>query len=238
MITAAKLIRDSLIFAGVIDQDEIEIDQYAANGLNFLNRILSQWGALSIYIPYPTFITIPLVPDVYEYAVTPVITQIMEGNITFSNNPSVLLTNINIATDKDDNLSNYQITKNIPRSVYLSPEQYFADPINQILGSKIRVFPTPNDNFTLNMLVKYELGKVSLTQELTGYPDWFIKPLSYQLTKDLSLFYRTKMSPEFEIEHERLMVELKAANPIDMSINLLNPFKVIRPFRPWGYYVR
>ena len=62
-----------------------------------------------------------------------------------------------------------------------------------------------------------------------------MKPLKYQLTKDLSDYFETLLSDRFMLEYDRLMVDMKAANQKDMTVINKNPFNNFgRRFRPWG----
>ena len=231
---AGTLVRRSYVLAGIVDvMDELE-SYYAIEGINSLNEIISSWGGLGIYIPYESTLTLPLQVGVSEYIVTPVIAQFLKGNIKYG-------ANISAVTDlRQANLKQYNLFSNtfsgIPSLVYISGEKVVVNAQTGELGSKLIFAPTPSSNYTATITLKYVLDRVSLTDQLNQFPDYYQKPLEFQLAKDLSLRFKTKMSDLFMDEYTKIMDNLMASNPIDMTVNVYNEFYSNRAFKPWNSY--
>jgi len=238
-IIAGELIREAYKLASVLGQSEEPQGFYSIEGLNFLNEIISQWGALGVYIPYDSKLELVLQQGVATYEVTPVIAELLEGNITTpgsSPGRSELLSVLRIATPKEANLFQNNITSR-PEFMYLRREQTVIDDLTGELGSTLEFYPIPDSGYTATLLLKFQLKIVNMTDPLNQFPDYYLKPLRYQLAKDLSALYKTELPPAFFDEYERLMTELKATNPSDLTIQNTNPFLNRRPFRPYNYYV-
>jgi len=230
---AGDVIREAYLLAGVLAQGQEPEGFYAIRGLLYLNQILSQWGKQNVYVPYSSTLTIPILPTVYQYIVKPVIIEIQEGNVTSSNGT---LTNINISTPKEANLFNYVNGSSArPQSVFLSQEQVFPDPTSSDLGSKILIYPKPNANYTLTLMVKYQLPEVTLFENMLNFPPYYMEPLIYELARKFINFFKTVPGATFNEDYEKLMLELKSSTPQDMSILVKNDFMPHRPFKPSGY---
>lgn len=232
MTVAAQIIRQAFILAHVFNPQEEPEGYQIAQGLIYLNDILSQWGSQGIYIPYFSQLSIAMIPNQYIYTVNQVIAQLLEANTTFPNNTKSF---IKIADDYDFNGFDYSVGVGRPSYVYLSKEQVFPDPSSSNLGSKLYVWPQPNTNYTLNLLLKYNLNQVKLVEELLEFPSYYFKPLKYQLALDISALNNTSLNQAFLDEYNRLMNDLKNTIPIDMAIKNDNPFYESRNYKNRNY---
>jgi hypothetical protein len=238
-IIAGELIRESFKLASVLGQDEEPQGSYAIEGLNFLNEIISQWGSLGVYIPYDSKLELTLQQGVSKYEISPVIAELLEGNITTTGNTPGSAERISVlefATPKEANLFQNNIISR-PQYVYLSRAKTVIDDITGELGSTLEFYPIPDSGYIANILLKYHLNIVKTTDTLDGFPDYYLKPLRYQLAKDLSALYKTELPPSFFDEYEKLIIELKSANPSDLTIQSSNPFLNRRAFKPYNYNV-
>jgi hypothetical protein len=238
-ITAGTLIRDAYLLASVLELSEEPQGFYATQGLISLNDVITQWGNIGIYIPYDSVYKITLQPGVATYTTRQVIVDINEGNITTPNSSDTnanLLTPLKLATLKERNLFNDNF-QGRPNLIYLERQQVILDNDQNSQGSQFTLYPTPDSSYDLTLNLKWELRFVNLFEQLVQFPNYYLKPLKYQLAKDFSDLYKTVLPPQFFEEYNRLMQELKATNPSDMSIQNSNPFLERRPFRPRSYYV-
>jgi hypothetical protein len=238
-ITAGTLIRDAYLLASVLDLSEEPEGFYATQGLLTLNDVITQWGNIGIYIPYDSVYQITVQPGVATYTTRKVIVNISEGNIVTPNSSTTnsnLITPLKLATLKERNLfnNNYQGRPNL---IYLERQQVILNNDQNSEGSQYTLYPTPDSSYNLTLYLKWQLKFVSLFEQLVQFPDYYLKPLKYQLAKDFSDLYKTVLPPQFFEEYNRLMQELKATNPSDMTIQNSNPFLERRPFRPRSYYV-
>lgn len=234
MTSAAKIIREALVLAHVINPQEETEGYHITQGLTCLNELIAQWGNNGLYIPYFNQLSIQLTPNVYLYTTNKVISQILEANTTQDNNVKALM---KIADDVDFNAFDYTIGSGRPDFVYLSREQYFTDQTDDNLGSKLYVYPAPDSNYQLNLLLKYYLDQQTLFEEMLQFPPYFLKPLKYQLALDLANIYSSSLPQTFMSEYARLMMELKATIPIDMSLEADDPFYEYRNYSNRYYYV-
>ena len=233
---AGTLIRRAYVLARVIDISDEPESYYAAEGINALNEVISSWGALGIYVPYESTLELPLIIDVKDYIIPKVIAQFLKANTTGG-------TTVNTVNDlRQADLKQYNLfqrnAKGTPSLVYISGEKIVFDQQTGQLGSKLTFYPTPASNFICTMTLKYILDPVLITEELDMFPPYYLKPLEYQLAKDLSLRFKTKMSDLFFQEYEEQMSNLIASNKTDMTINIFNEFATNRSFKPWGSYAR
>ena len=238
-ITAGTLIRDAYLLASVLELAEEPQGFYATQGLISLNDVITQWGNIGIYIPYDSVYKITLQPGVQTYTTRQVIVDISEGNIQTPNSSETntnLITPLKLATLKERNLFNDNFRAR-PNLVYVEREQVILDNDQNSQGSKFTLYPTPDSSYDLTLYLKFELKFVSLFEQLVQFPNYYFKPLKYQLAKDFSDLYKTVLPPQFFEEYNRLMQELKATNPSDISLQNSNPFLERRPFRPRAYYV-
>lgn len=232
-ITAGDLIRNAMILAHVRDAEDENPSWVALQGIRFLNEIIAQWGSLGIYIPFFTRTSVPITQGVYQYTVQPVITEILEANITDLNN---VLNLVYVATDKQFNTWNFTTISGRPAWVYLDHVQVFPDPESSDLGSNIYLYPTPDQSYSLNLCLKNALNEIGYFEQLLEFPTYFMRPLRYELAKEFMVQYGTQVD-NFEPMYQKVMAELKAANPQDLSTQVLNPFQQGWRFRPWGTYV-
>lgn len=233
---ANTLIRRAYVLAQVIDVSDQPESYYAIEGINSLNEIIASWGSLGIYIPYESTLELPLLYNVYEYEITPVIAQLLKGNIK-GGSLNAIKQVLNFADLKQFNLFRNEIL-GIPTQCYLSGEKIVIDEQTGELGSKLTFWPTPSQNFDCTITLKYDLDQIKITDELNQFPNYYLKPLEYQLAKDLSLRFNTELSPLFFEEYERLMQDLIASNKTDMTINTPNELINLRSFKPnrWSNY--
>lgn len=234
MTTAAQLIREALTLAHISNpRDEIE-GYLISQGLTCLNDCIAQWGHQGIYIPYFNQLTINLIPNQYIYPSTKVIVQILEANTTQNDNVKSL---VRVADDFLFNEFDYTIGNGRPWAVYLSKEQFFPDPQNTSLGSQLYVYPSPDSQYQLNLLLKFELNQETLFDQMLQFPPYYLKPLKYQLALDLSNIANSSLPATFINEYNRLMNDLKATTPFDLSVKVDDPFYEYRNYNNRFYYV-
>lgn len=231
--TAAELIRQAYILAHVIDPNDEVAGYQQSLGIMYFNQILEELGASPEYVPYYTKTIIQIIPNTTVYKVTPVIAQFLEGNIVDSSN---VVYPVGQMTDSQYNIFNFTTPINRPSLVYISKEQVFDTEGN--LASNIVVYPKPNTNYTLNLLLKYKLPSISqitLDQQLLFLPPHWIKPLRYMLANDLINQFSTKVNEKFYQDLEKSMLMLVSNNPQDLSIQTENPFPDYYGFKPRFY---
>lgn len=233
MTTAAELIRESYILGGVLDPQEEIGASYSIDGLSLLNQLLQQWSGTGPYIPYVTQNTIQVAQNVYQYSISPEIAEFLEANIIDTGN---IQNNLQLIDLKNYNLLNYTSPADRPKLIYVSDTPYFST-LDGSAASLISLYPIPDKAYTLTIYSKQQLATVVNDTNLNFLPPYYIKPLKYQLAKDLSDYFETVTSEKFDKEYMRLMKELEKATPKDMRINTTNPLLSFRIFRPSGYYV-
>lgn len=233
-IIAGQVIRQAYLLASVLGIEQEPNGFYATTGLIYLNQVLSQWGKQNVYVPYTSILTVNVQPNVYTYLITPVIIEIQQGNIQSSD---TVLSNLNFATAKEANLFNYAsgVGPSRPQSLFLSQEQVFPDPASSQLGSKLLIYPNPDQAYTMTLMVKYQLPEVTLFETMINLPPYYFEPLVYELAKKMINFFKTIPAATFNDDYEKLMLELKSSTPQDMTIQVDNDFMHRRPFKPWGY---
>jgi len=232
-IIAGTLIRESLLLASVKDAGEHIEGEYATTGINFLNDILTQKGALNPYVPYTNILTVPIVQNVTQYTIPQVIIQILEANLNTTDGG--LMSVLRIADFKDYNLFDQTVVSR-PSYVFLHTEQIVINPTTNQLGSLLKVYPVPSQSYNMNLLLKYQLQVKTIDQKLTEFNPAYIMPLKFQLARYFSNLYKTKLPPDFYAQYKELMDELKATNASDMTILSENPFLDRQNFKKYRFY--
>lgn len=232
MTTSAELIKRSYYLAQVLDpREEIEGFQ-SSEGLYELNRAIDTWGSLSQYIPSYSILTIPILPGVFSYVQSPVITQLSESHIIDQNNVQYDLVQIDLQRFNTQNFVLSATAPNRPRSVFIQND--FA---NYPTQSNVVVFPIPDTNYTATLYAMLRLLNVTYSQDLTQVPGYWINAMEFELAKKLINIYGTTPAVTFADDYATVMRQLKAANKRDRSVQVQNQFRNIRRYKPWGIYV-
>jgi hypothetical protein len=232
MTLASDLIRRSYILAQILDPRE-EVEGYqSSEGLTSLNDILNQWSSLSIYIPSYTIIPIITVIATSNYTITPAIVRINEANILDSNNAQTDLGIIDLEEFNNINMSLSSTNLSRPSKIFLQ-----NDFSNWSTQSKLIVYPSPDQVYTITLYAMQRLVNVTYSQTLASIPGYYERALHYELAKELSIIYGTVLPQSFFEEYEKLMKELKATNRKDNTVKCSNLFKTSRFYYPWGTYV-
>lgn len=229
MTRASDLIQEAYIWSLAKDPNEETEGFEATIGLTVLNGIINQWSSLDIYIPVVTTLTINVLQNIDQYHQSPVVTRILEGNLTDSNNVKSLL---NVPDLKRQNTFNPALVQGRPTEVYLTD-----DPDNLSTFSIINFYAMPTEDYTATLQVKQVLQPLEYSEEIGTLPPFYKKVIMYEMANELSIINDTQLSPRFVEKYEVLMKELKAANKKDLSVQNRNIFQQKgRQFRPWGGY--
>ncbi len=226
----SDLIRQSYFTAHVLREGEETTGFRAVQGLQLLNELLDDWGSLGVYIPYTKINTITTESNVYQYVTTPPVAAIDEAHIIINTNVQYKL---QAATEYDFNLMNFSQPLTRPSMYYLSTEQVF----NEVgeLGSKIYLWPTPDQAYVTKFIVRETLQDVLLFDDLTALPPRVYKTLRYQLAGDIQALYGTELPEKFYMDLRELVAKMQAMNPTDNAVQTMDPLHTQRRFKPWGY---
>lgn len=229
MTTAAQLVQQAFYLSKALDPNEEIPPDYATEGLDRLNAIIDQWSSQSIYIPNYQNLTINVFQNQFAYPITPVIQQVLQGNLVDSNNIKFVLYNADL---KMFNAFNMVPSIGRPRNVFVqnndnvTPQQ-----------SIVNFFPNPDQNYTATLYCKQRLTEFTYSQTILNLPPFCFLALEMQLAKLLSAIYGTDLDENFYDEYRRIMRELNATAVRDMSVQNANPYLTIRRYLPWGTYV-
>ncbi len=227
----ADLIRQAYFTAHVIRENEETIGFRAVQGLQLLNEIIDEWGSIGVNIPFFTTTTLNLVSDVYWYIIPPV-AELDEAKIIVSTNVQYPL---QIADVHQFSLFNFSFPIARPNAIYLSEEQVVDD--DNLPASKVYFYPTPNQAYTAQLIVKKKLQEVLLFDNLdiSTIPPRIYRTLRYQLAADIQNIYGTELPQNFYTELETLKEKMVAINPSDNAVQTSDIFHTQRRFKPWGY---
>jgi hypothetical protein len=238
-ILASELIRQALILANVLDPEDEMQGVYETTGLEVLNDIINQWSSLPTYLQTYSREIITTTPQTYTYTVSTPITQILEANLLDSNKVLSLLRIIDL---KRQNTLNYALSQSsgMGRPATVFSERLIDTTISPPVmadSTTIYLFPVPDQIYTCDLKVKKVLSPLTQSQMMTEISTAYQKPLKYQMALDLSNIFVTALSPRFDKEYDKQMLELEAANKQDTSVLNLDPFAFHgRRYRPWGGY--
>lgn len=230
MTTPAELIRECLELANVIDPDEELQAGFAATGLSKLNDILMQWSSMGTYIEAYFIETVSILSGDFSYDITPPVIEMLQGNLLDGQNCMSVLYEADL---KRQNTFNYALGVNAPSR----PQYVFFQTSETEIQTKsiLKIYPVPDQNYTATLYLKKRLTQLDQSDTITQFSSAYMKPLKYQLAKDLSEHYETILSDKFMLEYDKLMDQMKASNQQDMTVINTNPFNYYgRRFRPWG----
>jgi len=233
MATAADLIKRSYYMAQVLDPREAIEGFEAEEGLNELNKVIDTWSSLSIYIPTYTILTIAVLANVSTYNITPAITQLSESNILDANNVQYPLIQIDLQRFNTLNFALSATAPTRPSEIFLQ-----QDTATWLTMTKVRLFPVPDTTYTATLYAMQRLANVTYEQDLSlVIPKYVQAALEYELADALITIYGTTPAANFAENYAKAMMQVKAANRRDRSVQVANEFQSFRRFRPWGTYV-
>lgn len=215
--TAAELIRDSLVLAQVISEEDEYDSRYVKRGLKILNRTLAQWGRLSVYVPVINFLSFPLFANKFRYRVSAspqadvqskYIIEITEGNVRFDTQGPVKNI-LKVASYANNNQFEYDIVKGVPRKVFLHKQNGFCD---------LYFYPTPCQAFTCTLTVKQALGEITLYEETLNIPTEWETPLIYTVANHMANWYGQKLPPQFYAEYREQQSFIESASVKDLAV--------------------
>lgn len=229
----ADFVRTCLVNAKVINPREETPAVYVSDGLQILNEVLSSWSGLGIYVPFTTSIQINLVPDVFEYVVTPPILELQEANLVDASNVKSRLTPV----DKFFyNTQNNVLAKGRPFYIYYSTDNEFETINSRERSTTVTFFVTPVTYYTANLIIKRPLAHLTIDEEISSLPDFYFLALRMMTTYHISIYFSTVLDPRFNEELQSLKTQLKAMIPVDMSINVDNPFRDVMRLKPGNLF--
>jgi len=232
MTTAAQLVKRSYYLAQVLDpREEIEGFQ-ATEGLAELNRSIDLWGALAMYIPSYSELTISILAGVSSYDQTPVITQLASGHIIDANDVQNPVIPIDLQRFNTLNYALSNTSRMRPTMVF--PDNQFA---NFPTKTAIRVYPVPDTTYTMTLYAMLRLANVTESQDLTHVPPHWIAAMEMELSKRLINIYGTEPAVTWPEDYKSVMDILKAGNKRDRSVKVMNEFRSYRRFKTWSVYV-
>ena len=179
----------------------------SADGLRYLNSILTENAITGRYIPYYTHTTVPCVIGQEEYAVPGLIEV---STLTFNYNT--------VRYELEEYPRTRYFGEGRVDNIQTLPSVYFFE--KNLGGSTIFIYPLPDQVYTLNITGKYALAKVVLTDELsTTLDDFYVTYLEYALAQRLCELYNMPFSEAKVKTLEGFMKQLNNIIDIDLSVN-------------------
>lgn len=204
----SELINNAWYLSEIVARDLQTVSgSQSADGLRYLNSLLTEHSITGRYIPYFSHTTMPCVIGQEEYAVPNLIEL---STLTF-----------NLDTVR------YELNE-LPRTRYFGsaradtitalPNIYFVE--KNLGGSTIYIYPLPADAYTLNINGKYSLGTVALNDELsTTLDDFYVTYLEYALAQRLCELYNFPYSEAKTRTLEGFLKQLNNITQIDLTVN-------------------
>jgi hypothetical protein len=142
-----------------------------------------------------------------------------------------------VATRAEQNTFNYSLSQARPYWVYSEPRYGLIDVTTKQPCSVVWFYPTPNQDYTAQLMVKQLLTQVDYHDELVQFPPYVLIVLKYEVAILLAGRYGTQLSTLDMAMYQKALTQVKALNNVDLNVRTDNPFKNGRRFRPWGTYV-
>lgn len=215
---AARLIRDALVLAQVVSQEDEYDGRYVEDGLIYLNEILAQWSESQIYIPYVDFLSFPLTTGKFMYRAGPLPTAdiitnrliaVTEGNVQFGGT-NIVKNYLRVGTYVQHNMFNYNIVAGIPNDLFINLQSLHTD---------LYFFPTPSQNFICNLTCKLGLGELTLYEEMVKVPRSYRLALRYILAGVFSDVYNTICTQKFYNQVDKQTKFVEQTSKVDLSMH-------------------
>lgn len=216
-ITTNQLIIRSLYLINEYSPNEMPSDEDIVEGLFFLNSILANLSANGAYIPYVKEIQFNTEANKQTYRVgtestadivSPKLIQIYDCFMIYNQAQIPLEV---ITHDRFYQLVRYPNTTTRPTQVFLQ---------NDITGSNISFWSTPDSAYEMHIRGKFALGSLELQQDLSIVPDYYHHFLIYALARSLDhVFGADKWDDRREAEYMGALANIMAGNDIDLSMN-------------------
>lgn len=203
---ASELVNRAYVLAGITARDlDTTSGSEGADGLFWLNQLLSELAISTRYIPYITHQNIVMVPQQEMYFVED-------------------LERLDVLTFTQDNLR-YQMRQDsereywgLPRvnNIFSLPFHYYSERVDG--GTNIYVYFKPDKAYVLNVTGRFGLGTVTESTELDDtFASYFQSYLMYELAERLCDWFKISLPPatlQKLIYFRRVIMDL---NPVDLS---------------------
>lgn len=216
-ITSNQLIIRSLYLINEYSPNELPSAEDISEGLFFLNSVLANLSGNGIYIPYVTSINFNTEANKQMYRMGTESTADINSSKLVQPFDAYMIYNLAqipleiIPHDRFFQLVRYPTTTTRPTQIFFQ---------NDITGTNIYLWSTPDTAYTIYIRGKFALGSLKLQQDLSIVPDFYHHFLIYALSRTLNhVFGADKWDETRETEYQRALNNIISQNDIDFSIN-------------------
>jgi len=215
-ITTNQLVIRALYLINEYSPNEMPSDEDIIEGLFFLNSILSNLSGNGIFIPYVTSINFNTVANQQMYRLGTESTADVNSTKLVEPFDAYMVYNMAqipleiIPHDRFFQLVRYPLTTNRPTQIFFQ---------NDITGTQIYLWSTPNTAYPIYIRGKFALGDVLPQQSLSMIPDYYNHFLIYALARSLNnVFGADKWDAIRDAEYRGALSNITAQNDIDFSV--------------------
>jgi hypothetical protein len=214
------LIINSLYLLGELGVGEAPDSFMLSSGLELVNELLDKFAADSIYIPYLTEVSFPLVAGKGTYSFSDIIPadvvvdrliDLSFANYTVPSAGQGIIYPLQIINKAQF----YGVTRLLPLTT--RPGFIFLD--RQPLESFVTLYPQPDQPYPCLLGVKVMLDKVIANQSLMSLPPFYYGFLKYCLARKFRSYYPSgNWTETAEEEYKDYFNIIKNANETDLTV--------------------
>lgn len=181
---ALTIVQDAYSFGGMLGTNDTMTDGQASKGLRVLNDMFASYSTDNRYIPYTTQLEFTLTPGKTTYTTGTSGTEdvnvepvqfISDAKVTISPGSDHYRVMYPISEEDYNQVTNPSSTNR--------PNYFLVRNSVPNLNTSITFYPTPDQAYTVSMIVKQKLPYVeNLYVELTGIPDSYFLALKLMLS--------------------------------------------------------
>lgn len=205
-MNVTQLVNYAWILTGVVARDLEEVSgSQAADGLFWLNQILSEIAITGRYIPYYSYIQVPLVVGQEQYFL-PNVVEIDTANFYIDTVRYMML---------QDNRRHYFGAPRVD-NVNALPYQYYWERV--VGGSNIFLYFPPQGNYLMKVKCLQMLSDVTeMTNLDLTYDKFYQSFLMYMLASRLADWYKIALPPATQTQLSAFMKNVANLNPMDLT---------------------
>jgi hypothetical protein len=202
-----ELITKAYYLSGVSSRGyQVISDEQIADGLDILNDILAEKSMTTACIPYYSHTTFNAIPGQSIYDI-PGLVDITQFTFNIENVRYSMISDSQQKFFGDARVDNI---KNLPF-------HYYAE--RQLVGMRLYLYFTPNQDYEMNITGKYELQELALFDNISLILNrFYISYLKYYLAKRLCDFNGRSYPPNLESTYIGLNAQISNMFGVDLSV--------------------
>lgn len=212
---ASELVALAYYNAGILDPEEDIPARYGATGIFWLNSVIADWSSIPDWIMFLDQLNFTTQSGKHEYTISKLpnsdvfgepITLLVASHLTWGGTRQTLRQ----VFETMDNAQSYDIFTGMPVTINLRESEF---------KTTVRLFPTPNQAYHIEMLVKARRDQVSDFEELLQITIRAQSAFIYELSRRLLVFFQFPIPSSFTDVYDDIVPAFLGANGVGHEVN-------------------